>query len=164
MCQATQTAFDAMINLAINVGSRPDLITNSGWGGPPARERREKIRSSLLGKKNGEIRCPRIIRLGFHLPGDDLLDYLNDLIVALGYHSAEDLREDIAIPEKPYICRPTKEPAPCSLSSPRIEIFRHALMLGLCTSQLYDPSRPVIWTRNSLTRVVDLFDPEGFYA
>jgi hypothetical protein len=74
------------------------------------------------------------------------------------------LRDDITIPEKPYICRPTNQPAPCSLSAPRAEIFRHALMLGLCTSQLYDPSRPVIWTRNSLTRVVDLFDPEGFYA
>lgn len=152
-----------MINLAIQVGSRPDLIANSGWG-PPARQRSEHIRSSLLGINDGDIRCPRIIRLGFHLPGDDLLDYLNDLIAEDGYSNSEALRCDITIPEKPYICRPTKQPAPCSLNAPRTEVFRHALMLGLCTSQLYDPSRPVIWTRNSLTRVVDLFDPGGFYA
>ena len=137
---------------------------NSGWGGPPARWRKERIRSSLLGKNDGEIRCPRIIRLGFYLPGDDLLDYLNELIAAEGYSRSEDLRHDIAIPDKPYICRPTKEPGPCAMSAPCKEIMRHALMLGLCTAQLYDPSRPVIWTKNSLTRVVDLFDPEGFYS
>ena len=153
-----------MMNVASHVDSRPDLIANAGWGGPPARQRREHIYSSLLGKKDGEIRCSRIIRLGFLSPGDDLLEYLNDLIGAEGYRRSEDLRDDITIPEKPYICRPTKQPAPCSLNAPRTEVFRHALMLGLCTSQLYDPSRPVIWTRNSLTRVVDLFDPEGFYA
>ena len=76
---------------------------NSGWGGPPARWRKERIRSSLLGKNDGEIRCPRIIRLGFYLPGDDLLDYLNELIAAEGYSRSEDLRYDIPIPEKPYI-------------------------------------------------------------
>ena len=157
-----------MINLAIHVGYRPDLIANAGWGGPPARQRREHIRSSLLGKNDGEIRCPRIIRLGFQLDTNrkvyGLLDILNAYIVKAGYSRPEDLRDDITIPEKPYICRPTKERAPCRLGMNRSEILRHALMLSVCTSQLYDPSRPVIWTRNSLTRVVDLFDPEGFYA
>jgi len=137
---------------------------NAGWGGSPARLRKERIRSSLLGNNHGEIRCPRIIRLGFHLPGDDLLDHLNDLLAEEGYRRSEDLRDDISIPEKSYICRPTKETAPCLMSAPVEELFRHALMLGLCTAQLYDPSRPVIWTKNSLTRVVDLFDPEGFYS
>ncbi len=36
-------------------------------------------------------------------------------------------------------------------------------MLGLCTAQLFDPARPIIWTRSSLSRVVDLFDLQGFY-
>ncbi len=152
-----------MTNLGMQAGFRPEQKANAGWG-PPARHRREHIRSSLLGKDDGEIRCPRIIRLGFHLPGDDLLDYLNELIAAEGYRNFEDLRDDIPIPEKPYICRSSSSPAPCPLSAPCAEVLRHALMLGLCTAQLYDPSRPVIWTRNSLTRVIDLFDPEGFYA
>ena len=56
-----------MINLMIQAGFRPDREANSGWGGPPVRQRRERIRSSLLGKDDGEIRCPRIIRIGFAL-------------------------------------------------------------------------------------------------
>ena len=37
-------------------------------------------------------------------------------------------------------------------------------MLGLCTTQVFDPDRPVLWTTTSLTRFVELFDPRGFYA
>jgi hypothetical protein len=37
-------------------------------------------------------------------------------------------------------------------------------MLGLCTAHLYDPGRPVLWTRASLKRVLELFEPGGFYA
>ena len=36
--------------------------------------------------------------------------------------------------------------------------------IGLCTDQLFDPQRPVIWTETSLTRALDLYDPRGFYA
>jgi len=43
-------------------------------------------------------------------------------------------------------------------------ILRQALLLGLCTSFQYDPSRPVLWTRASLTRRVELYEPAGFYA
>jgi len=153
-----------MITHSSDVIFRSEQRANSGWGGPPVRWRKEHIRSSLLGQDDGEIRCPRIIRLGFYLPGDDLLGDLNELIEAEGYHRSEDLRFGISIPLKPYICRPTKERAPCPMSAPTTEILWQALMLGLCTAQLYDPSRPVIWTKNSLTRVVDLFDPEGFYS
>ena len=43
-------------------------------------------------------------------------------------------------------------------------VLREALLLGLCTAWQYDPARPVIWTRASLTRHVELHDPAGFYA
>jgi hypothetical protein len=138
---------------------------NSGWGGPPARQRRERIRSSLLGKDDGEIRCPRIIRIGFDLTADqDPLVILQEILEEEGFGSPEDLREELSIPDKPYICRPDKATPKCTLHSSRGEILKNALMLGLCTAQLYDPARPVIWTRNSLTRAFELFDPEGFYA
>ena len=39
-----------------------------------------------------------------------------------------------------------------------------ALMLGLCTAWCYDPRRPVLWTRASLTRHLELFDGRGFYV
>jgi hypothetical protein len=41
---------------------------------------------------------------------------------------------------------------------------RRALLLGLCTAYQYDPARPVLWTRASLTRRVELYEPAGFYA
>ena len=43
-------------------------------------------------------------------------------------------------------------------------ILWQALLLGLCTAWQYDPSRPVLWTRASLTRRVELYEPAGFYA
>ena len=42
--------------------------------------------------------------------------------------------------------------------------LRQALMLGLCTAQMYDPARPVMWTETSLTRAVELYDSGSFYA
>ena len=43
-------------------------------------------------------------------------------------------------------------------------ILEQALLLGLCTAFQYDPARPVLWTRASLTRRVELYEPRGFYA
>lgn len=154
-----------MINLMIQAGVRPGKSANAGWGGPPSRNRRERIKSTLLGNDDGQIRCPRIIRLGFFLlPGDNPMESVETLLAEEGYGSPEDLRGDIAIPDRPYICRPSQSPGPCPFSAPRAEVLRQALMLGLCTSQVFDPARPVIWTKGSLSRVVELFDPEGFYA
>ena len=47
---------------------------------------------------------------------------------------------------------------------PEREVLEQALLLGLCTAQLFDATRPVLWTHASLTRGLELFDPEGFYA
>ena len=48
--------------------------------------------------------------------------------------------------------------------APDDEVLRHALLLGLCTAFQFDPARPVLWTRASLTRRVELFEPAGFYS
>ncbi len=142
---------------------RPSQHANAGWGGPPSRQRRERIRSTLLGSDDGEIRCPRVIRLGFHLlPGENPLDFVNSLLIDEGYGSPEELRSALGLPDRPYLCRPSLEPI-CALSAPPAEVLKQALMLGLCTAQQFDPLRPVIWTLSSLTRVVDLFDAQGFY-
>ena len=142
---------------------RSDRHANSGYGGPPSRQRRERITSTLLGKDDGQIRCPLVIRLGFRLErGDDPLEFVSDLIIDEGFDGPEDLRSAMAIPDRPYICRPSTTPV-CTLRSSPKDVLRQALMLGLCTAQLFDPRRPVIWTGGSLSRVVDLFDPQGFY-
>jgi hypothetical protein len=136
---------------------------NAGGGGPRLHYRKERITSSLLGKDDGEIRCPRIIRIGFDLKsGEDPLERLNRLLLEEGYDRPEDLLKDIWIPDRRYVCRPSTVPL-CTLDAAPDEVFRHALMLGLCTAHLFDPARPVIWTRSSLSRVLDLFDPQGFY-
>ena len=49
-------------------------------------------------------------------------------------------------------------------SLPAIDALYQALVLGLCTTWCYDPQRPVLWTRASLTRQLELFDGRGFYA
>ena len=140
----------------------PDQRANAGWG-PPSRSRRERITSSLLGRDDGEIRCPKVISIGFDIrPGEDALERLHALLVDEGYERLEELRHRIQIPDRPYMCQPSTQ-AGCSLDAPAAEVLRQALMLGLCTAQLFDPARPVIWTRSSLTRVVDLFDLQGFY-
>ena len=139
-----------------------DQRANAGWG-PPSRSRRERITSSLLGRDDGEVRCPKVISIGFDIPpGDDPLERLLDLLVDEGYEQPEDLRHRIQIPDRPFVCQPSTH-AGCSLDAPAAEVLRQAVMLGLCTAQLFDPARPVIWTRSSLTRVVDLFDLQGFY-
>jgi hypothetical protein len=38
------------------------------------------------------------------------------------------------------------------------------MVLGLCTPFRYDPGRPLLWTRTSLTRRLELFSGQEFYA
>jgi len=139
------------------------IEANSGWGGPPSRSRKERITTTLLGQDDGNIRCPRVIRVGFDLkPGEDPLAVLQDLLEQEGYSRAEELRESFEIPDRAYICCPSKHPG-LSLQARPALVLQQALILGLCTVQYFDPLRPVIWTRSSLSRVVDLFDIQGFY-
>lgn len=148
------------------VGDAPGLHANIG--GPMSRTRVERISATLLGKDGGRIRCPSIIRLGLRFAdGEDAVAVLESLIAEEGYGSPEDLREDFPIPEGRLICRPLNDAAARIEVGPgaaRRAILEQALMLGLCSAQFFDPSRPVLWTQTSLTRSLELFDPAGFYA
>ena len=44
------------------------------------------------------------------------------------------------------------------------ELLRQVLLLGLCTPHFYDPRRPVLLTRASLGRRLELYVERGFYA
>ncbi len=84
----------------MNLQSHPafEQRANAGWGGHASRHRRERITSSLLGKDDGEIRCPRVIRIGFDLQeGQDPLSHLHELLVDEGFDKPEDLRQVVAI-------------------------------------------------------------------
>ena len=135
-------------------------------GGPMSRTRSEHIASTLLGRDQGAIRCPRSLRLGLTIPSRaHPVKAIEKLLQSNGFGSAEDLRDEFALPEGRLICRPL-DPKASRLAvrgGPEREVLEQALLLGLCTAQLFDPARPVIWTRSSLSRVVDLFDLQRFY-
>lgn len=140
-------------------------LANSG--GPMSRTRSEHIASTLLGRDQGAIRCPRSLRLGLSFPSRaDPVKAIEKLLRSNGFGSAEDLRDKFPLPEGRLICRPL-EPKASRLAvrgGPEREVLEQALLLGLCTAQLFDPGRPVLWTQTSLTRGLELFDPAGFYA
>ena len=144
---------------------QPWVYANSG--GPSSRQRTQTISSSILGKDDGFVRCPRIIRLGLLFDeAEDPVAVLTGILAEEGYGGPEALRDEFSLPEERLICRPR---AMCQdrlvvRDAPRRRILEQALMLGLCTDQVFDPARPVLWTRTSLTRAVELFDPRGFYA
>lgn len=144
----------------------PGLEAN--MGGPMSRSRTERIHSSLLGKDDGAIRCPRIIRLGLEFArDDDPVVVMMELLAEEGYGSPEDLRDEFPVPESRLICRPLGDDnARLKLyaGASRLKILEQALLLGLCSSTLFDPARSVLWTQASLLRGLELFDPAGFYA
>ena len=136
-------------------------------GSPASRKLTQTISSSILGKDDGFVRCPRIIRLGLLFDeGEDPVTVLVRILAEEGYGGPEALRGEFSLPESRLICRPM---AMCKdrlvvRNAPRGRILEQALMLGLCTDQIFDPARPVLWTTTSLTRAVELFDHRGFYA
>ncbi len=75
-----------------------ERLANSG--GPMSRTRSEHIASTLLGRDQGAIRCPRSLRLGLSFPSlSDPVKAIENLLRSNGFGSAEDLRDEFALPE-----------------------------------------------------------------
>jgi hypothetical protein len=155
----------------MNTPLLPDIIEGvrgiyANTGGPMSRTRSERVKSSLLGSDDGVIRCPLRIRLGLRFVDTHPVNCLEVMLLAGGLRDPEELRSRYALPEGKLICvpRPDWEPRLEVSRFKRHEVLEQALMLGLCTAQLFDPDRPVLWTEASLTRSIELFDPRGFYA
>ena len=88
-------------------------------------------------------------------------DFKLDMVPA----DEREARAAIALPGEACLCRIDTAPRPVAVASlsPADALYQ-ALVLGLCTPWLYNPARPVLWTRASLTRQLELFDGRGFYA
>ena len=55
-------------------------------GSPRSRERTESIRSTLLGRVSGLVRCPRVIRLGLRFEkGDDPVTVITNMLAEDGF-------------------------------------------------------------------------------
>ncbi len=146
--------------------SRREPVYRANAGAPMSRTRRQRLASSLLGRDDGAIRCPLRIRLGLKFEDTYPVQCLEALLEAEGLQDPEELRERFVLPAGRLICRPVtgngwRLPV---VRANRHRVLEQALWLGLCTAQLFDPDRPVLWTEASLTRAVELFDPRGFYA
>ena len=84
---------------------QPWVYANSG--GPSSRQRTQTISSSILGKDDGFVRCPRIIRLGLIFDeAEDPVTVLTGLLAEEGYRGPEALRGEFSLPEERLICRP----------------------------------------------------------
>ena len=145
-------------------GSATPRHANSG--GPMSRTRTQAIASTLLGRDEYPVHCPRVVRLGIDFPEADPVELLTQMIAEEGYGSPEDLRDVLEIPPGRLIARPhmLNNGVVDIVHDARRDVLWHGLMLGLCTAQLYDPARPVLWTQAALRRRLELFDPAGFYA
>ena len=140
---------------------------NANTGGPASRHRTEKVIATVLRDTPGPLHLPRVLRAGLKfMQGDDPVDRVLTVLARYGLDDAERLRERFAVPDRPMIVRViTNPPWGVAASFAKDEaILREALLLGLCTAWQYDPARPVIWTRASLTRHLELHSPAGFYA
>ena len=134
-------------------------------GGPQSRTRTERLRSTILRNDDGIVHCPRIIRVGLVFRDKDPLEVLEELLKEAGVTDPETLRSRYALPTEPCICRRDPNPRPLQVTAKaRDKVFRQVLILGLSTGVQYDPGRPLLFTRTSLTRRLELFDGRGFYA
>ena len=131
-----------------------------------SRRRTERVAASVLRDDTSQIRLPRTLRAGLRFGDADPLGCVLAALARVGLDDPEQLRRRYASPGRPLVCRvvPNATWAADAASTPDDTLLHQALLLGLCTPYQYDPARPVLWTRASLTRCVELHDAEGFYA
>ncbi|MDA0339635.1 MAG: hypothetical protein O2910_07325 [Proteobacteria bacterium] len=134
-------------------------------GAPMGKQNTQHILSSLLGDTGGLVRCPTVVQVGIQFLRSAPILSVEGLLSEVGCRSPQELRDILDIPNSRLMARPAPETfRPCNAASDMPEIvLRHALILGLSSAQLFDPSRPIIWTEASLTRRLELYSPLGFY-
>ena len=134
-------------------------------GGPASRTRVEPVRGTLLGRTDGPILCPRMLALALDFAGADPVAAVSRLLSEAGWSSPEDLRIPFGQDLWPMVCQPNPALAPLAVATADpAEVLRLAFLLGLCTRVRFDPERPVLWTRASLTRRLEIYERKEFYA
>jgi hypothetical protein len=161
--------------MSVSPATRPDVavaaalpVADAYWcnsGAPMSRTRTEHLYSTVLGDETGPIRCPRVLRVGLAFGRRKPVPFVEGWLRAAGFSNETEARAVLTLPLGPCICQPDPAPLPVRAEAltPLDGLFI-ALVLGLCTPSMYDPSRPVLWTTASLTRQLVLYDGRGFYA
>jgi len=118
-------------------GAPPLLRANSS--GPMSRTRTQRVHTTLLGRDDNAIRCPRVIRIGLLFdPQIDPVAQLETLLLMVRIDSPEDLRQRFRIPHGRLICRPFAgtERRVSVADRNRHRVLKQALMLGLAPKTL----------------------------
>ena len=145
----------------LNFSSGFPYVCNFPMGPPPLTA---QIRSSVLGKGDGPVACRRVLTLGLNFLDLPPVDTMKSLLYKGGYTTPDELRDQYNLPEGRLLCRVATRGRRLNVTTAsRALVLEQALLLGLCTSVMFDPGRPVIWTAASLTRHLELYDPAGFY-
>ena len=133
-------------------------------GGPMSRTRREPLRASVLGTRKDGMHCPRALTVGLDFGGTDPLLFMEQLLGECGFASAEEAAGKLLPDIGPCICRPSDSVKVLEVrSAPPMEVLRGALILGHATHYFFDPARPLLWTRTSLGRRLQLYRGTRFY-
>jgi hypothetical protein len=140
-----------------------DLEFNSG--GPRSRTRNQHIHSTLLGEFSGRAGLPQVLSVALNFGDSDPLDTVNHLLASMGIDNPEKLRTRYTLPGEPCICHPSRTLKPLRVSTAEPDdVLQQIALLGLCSANHYDPHRPVLLTRASLTRWMVLYSARGYYA
>ncbi|HIM02674.1 MAG TPA: hypothetical protein EYG46_16985 [Myxococcales bacterium] len=143
-------------------GLAPVLECNTG--GPRSRSRNLHLHSTILGSDSGPISCPRVRTVALNFGDEDPVARIWRLLEELGYPSPEVARVAYLESARACVCITPDRISRTTVETARPElVLEKALILGLSTPSLFDPARPVLWTRASLTRRLALYDIRGFY-
>jgi hypothetical protein len=141
----------------------PPLECN--YGGPMSRSRELRLRSTILGDGVDHVSCPLVRSIALDFGGADPVAYVRGLMEALGYASPEAARGEFLPVLQRCVCCVSRKIVPDRIDTLAPEVvLERALILGLSTRSIFDPARPVIWTRASLLRRLNLYEVAGFYA
>lgn len=133
-------------------------------GAPMSRRRAFRLQTSVLGADSGPISCPKFRTVALSFGWEDPVLYMRRLLAKLGYASPEAAQEVLLPAARPCVCTASAELYRTRVRDTRPEtVLEKALILGLSTTFVFDPERPVIWTRTSLTRRLAYYDFGGFY-
>src|SRR4051794_8159128 len=70
-------------------------------GGPMSRTRIECLSATVLGRDDGAIRCPRVLRVGLDFGGRNPLTWVRDLLASCGFSDEHEARHRIVLPHEP---------------------------------------------------------------
>ena len=149
----------------IRVACSEPVAYRCNSGGPMSRTRTQALHASVFDGSARVLQFPSQLIVGLDFGEADPLAAVDELFARNGIADPEALRASCSAPAEACLCREIRTlPVPRFDAAGDAELLRQVLLLGLCTPHFYDPRRPVLLTRASLGRRLELYVERGFYA